>query len=160
MNTYKQIIKHLEQCFDSFDRSYISMKIEDYEMKQKGIQNWWKAPTRINGYTDWDELNRIGGGKSLTAKLSGINLKMAQDMAIKDAEAIIKSRNSKMAKKLEDFGINEIYKTNLIMTSNGFDGHYNVRTDKGDKVIRIQTVLCGGYNIQALHYRTLVNISK
>ena len=46
------------------------------------------------------------------------------------------------------------------MTSNGFDGHYNVRTDKGDKVIRIQTVLCGGYNIQALHYRTLVNISK
>ena len=81
-------------------------------------------------------------------------------MAIKDAEATIKSRNSKMAKKLEDFGINEIYKTNLIMTSNGFDGHYNVRTDKGDKVIRIQTVLCGGYNIQALHYRTLVNISK
>ena len=36
----------------------------------------------------------IAGGKGMHQKLYGINVQMAKDLAVKDAQAVIKARNS------------------------------------------------------------------
>lgn len=33
-----------------------------------------------------------------------------------------------------------------------------VNTESGIKRVKIETILAGGYNVQCLHYRTLVNV--
>lgn len=165
MTIYKQIIKDLEKVFNKFDILYKEKKIADYLEKKEAIKKWWQNPTTLEGsknkfhLVDWEDLHRIAGGKTLAEKLNGINDDMAIDMAIKDAKAVIKARNAKMAKKLEQSEITNIVDNNIEVNSDGFNGTFQVDTNKGRKWVRIHTIIAGGYNIQALHYRTLVKVA-
>ena len=153
MTIYKQIIKDLEKVFNKFDILYKEKKIADYLEKKEAIKKWWQNPT------NWEDLHRIAGGKTLAEKLNGINDDMAINMAIKDAKAVIQARNAKMAKKLEQSEITNIVDNNIEVNSDGFNGTFQVDTNKGRKWVRIHTIIAGGYNIQALHYRTLVKVA-
>lgn len=167
MTIYKQIIKDLEKVLNKFDTLYTEKKIADYQEKKEAIINWWKNPTKLEGSRDkfdycridWEDLYRVAGGKTLAEKLKGISSQMATDIAIKDAQAIINARNAKMAKKLEQSEITKIIDNNIEVNSDGFNGSFLVDTNKGRKWVRINTIIAGGYNIQALHYRTLVKVA-
>lgn len=165
MTIYKQIIKDLESVLHQFDTLYTRKKIADYKEKREAIMNWWKNPTRLEGSRnkfhriDWEDLYKVAGGKTLAEKLKGISSDMAVDIALKDAQSIINARNAKMAKKLEQSEITKIIDKNIEVNSDGFNGSFSVDTNKGRKLVRINTIIAGGYNIQALHYRTLVKVA-
>lgn len=159
MTIYKQIIKDLENVLNKFDTLYTEKKIADYQEKREAIKKWWQNQTTLQGSANWGDLHRIAGGKTLAEKLYGINSDMTVQMAIKDAQGVIKARNAKMAKKLEQSEITNIVDNNIEVNSDGFNGTFQVDTNKGRKWVRIHTIIAGGYNIQALHYRTLVKVA-
>lgn len=95
------------------------------------------------------------GGKGWLEMLrhGSINEIIAKTEAMK-AEA----RNAKIAAKLNKAGITAVTGFNGNRTADGFTGRWTVETDKGIKSVFIDVILAGGYNIQCLHHRVLVNV--
>ncbi|NVK56641.1 MAG: hypothetical protein HWE26_13605 [Alteromonadaceae bacterium] len=72
----------------------------------------------------------------------------------KHVEQKIAKRNAQIIKALTKAGIEEIPAFELVEISDGFEGVFYV----GVARVTIRTILAGGYNIQRLHNRTVVNI--
>ena len=72
----------------------------------------------------------------------------------KQTQAKIDRRNAQIMNALRKKEVTEIPEFKLVEYSNGVEGFFDVAGHK----VHIRTILAGGYNIQCLHARTLVNI--
>jgi hypothetical protein len=73
-------------------------------------------------------------------------------------EAVIANRNAKMVKKLDKAGVENVLSSSFTHTRDGFNGVFEVNTDKGNKIVEVQTIYAGGYNVQCAHLRVLTKI--
>ena len=117
-------------------------------------------PTRraIGEWEFYGQLHNVAGGKSWFKVFDQNSAANVETFMIKNSKAIADKRNATIAKKLEAAGITSIVSSDYQRTTDGFDGTYVVETDTGRKVVTINSIYAGGYNIQCFHLRVLVKV--
>ncbi len=100
----------------------------------------------------------ICGGKTWYGIIYGRSIEDRNQMIEKRCAAAQKKRNESITAKLIKAGVSEVTGTKFVHTNDGFHGYFHVETDKGSKLVEIETIFAGGYNIQCAHNRTLVKV--
>lgn len=156
MKTLVQLANEIENALAPLDTKWFDDSVAWFEKRKQEAYAWRqsdeaKAMCR-NSWAYYKKLWALAGGKG--------NYKMTTDEYMKKCEKVIRARNEKIAYKIRNAGDfdAEIIEGELSYTNNGFDGIYKLKTSEGTKSIFINTIYAGGYNIQALHLRTLVKV--
>lgn len=85
-------------------------------------------------------------------------MKKLKSVLLRKTKATIKARNANIANKLIKAEITQVLSSVFTRTSDGFNGIFKVETNKGPKVVTVDTIYAGGYNIQCFHIRVLVKV--
>lgn len=76
----------------------------------------------------------------------------------RDCDDAATKRNYRIAQQLERLGVTAVSDSECRHSHDGFDGTFLIESDQGRKAVRVNTIVAGGYNIQEMHLRVLVNV--
>lgn len=155
----KQITSQLESLFEKFDKM-VEIGVIEYTKRcfvnLQAAREQYKSISR-DSWSYYPKLFEAAGGKSNYLLIQyGVGIDVEQ-IIYKSEKAKIDKRNLRIADKLEKAGITEVKSTQIIHSTNGFNGLFEVETDKGYKKIVIETIFaCGEFNCP--HFRVLVKV--
>ena len=157
-NAIKQITEQLDAAFAEQD-----VKLEQdavrWGLERMAAVDAAKEKIRAEKFRiesqDYETLFAIAGGKTWYNVFSGNGRGYVTEFMIKNQQAIAAKRNAKIAKKLNDAGIDEVLDAKMFFANDGFNGVFVIN---GERTVQIDSILAGGYNIQRLHQRVLVKI--
>lgn len=162
MSATTKIIEQLNEVFAPMDAEVLAATHEWAKGRVAALREFkaseeYKA-TRFDAYKRYEMLYAIAGGKTWYNVFNGRNNAMIAEFVEKNCAAIVEKRNASIAAKLNKAGVTEIIDQEFAHTSDGFNGVFRVNTNAGSKRVTINTIRAGGYNIQCLHLRVLVNV--
>lgn len=122
------------------------------ELREKVAKRELHPRARHARLWDW-ELSYFGS-QAMMNIIKHRSMQDSLDMAYKNVQGKIDRRNAQITNALKKKEVTEIPEFELVEYSNGLEGFFDVAGHK----VHIRTILAGGYNIQCLHARTLINI--
>ena len=160
MNTTTQIIAKLNEVFAPMDAEVLE-NTQAWAKRRVAALNEFKQSEEyksIRGTERYAKLFDIAGGKTWYNVFDGRNASMIEECIVKHCANVAASRNKSIEQKLVKSGVTEVISETFTQTTDGFDGIFVVNTDVGKKVVTINTIYAGGYNVQCLHLRVLVKV--
>ncbi len=156
------LINGLNKIFEPFDKDNLERSYEWAEATRVRLLEFKRSDEgkalRADQWAYYKKLFDICGGKTWWKVMDNAPAQRVRDFVLKNHEATISKRNAKIASKLEKANIKEVLDANYFYTSDGFDGIFNVVTEQGNKIVKINSIIAGGYNIQCVHMRVLVSV--
>lgn len=160
-DTVKSIMATLKSNFAEFDKKVEDGSVEWFKKRAEELKQF-KADNRELARKDqwayYDKLWAIAQGKGNYSLLQYGWSNDVEKRIRKSEQDNAAKRNFKISNSLEKLGITEVISSKINHSQNGFNGYFEVETDKGTKRIAIDTIFAGGYNIQRAHFRVLVKV--
>jgi hypothetical protein len=159
-----QIIAKLTEVFAPYDAQVVEDTKKWAMERQAAINEFkkseeYKILARKSGQWElYDKLFAMAGGKTWYNALWGRNATMIHNYVEKYCAAVANKRTASIAAKLTKAGVTEVVSESYVYTKDGFNGTYVVETNSGKKIVTIDTIIAGGYNIQCAHMRVLVKV--
>lgn len=163
MTAAKQIIAALDTVFADMDAKVLE-KSKEWALGRIQAVRDFKASEEYSELRKrgieavYERVFNIAGGKTWYNAFYGRSTADVLEIMAKSCARTVASRNASIAAKLEKAGVTAVTDSSFSHTTDGFNGVFKVTTDKGPKLVTVDTIYAGGYNIQCLHLRVLVKV--
>jgi hypothetical protein len=162
MERFNTVLGDVQRALKAIDDEIIAQWVAGIDGKLKAMRDAWEqcGNTREDRVGIYYKLYSICGGKSAYHDIYwGRSREMIEERLRKIHAGNIDARNFKIVSKLLPLGVSTVEIGDAMgSTHSGFSGWYVLNTDSGKYRLTIEVITAGGYNIQCLHYRTLVHV--
>jgi hypothetical protein len=141
-----------------FDDANLQSEIDSIDSRRNAWVDYKEANKASIATTYYSGLFAAVGGKGWYELLNGNSHSMIIEKLTKKHNATVAARNAKIAKKFDSLEINEVTTSESTYSNGNFFGTWVLNTNKGKKVIEIEVIVAGGYNIQCMHNRVLCKV--